>query len=328
MDNRSGIDVRWFALISFILGVILVGSVGCSRSEPPPTPDAETSRSADLPSQTTVVATGAGLPQVVAGINAGALNAAGISATVITRDDIPDAVAALERDVADLLIAPIGRLADVVSVNDSESTSASASPTTQPEASNLDETLANLDPALSAQDLTLLAPAQAIDGLVFAVTQARSDSEDLRSLSDLANFSQEQMVQLGAGPGCDSRPSCLPALVDGYAVEIAGVTEAKADKVPALVGDRRVTVGQVQSTDPDIDGLRLAVLQDDRIVSAPQNLVPLISDSVNVPEVADVINQVQEAITTKDLRDFTAALERGNDPYQVADSWVTTRLSS
>ena len=98
--------------------------------------------------------------------------------------------------------------------------------------------------------------------------------------------------------------------------------------MPGLVGDRSVTVGQVRSVDPEIDELRLVILQDDLLAADPQNLVPLVRDSVNVAEVTDPINRVQEVMTTQDLRDLNLSLAKGTDPFELADSWVTTRLTS
>ncbi len=312
-----------------LIVVLVIGLlVGCSTAETEPAPEAEPTPSVDLPSEIKVVAAGSGLPQVIAGINAGALNAAGIPATVVTKEDLPEALAALRSGKADLLVAPTGEIADIFFTSAQESSSPSSTPTASLDTNDLDETLTNLGPILGAQQLNVLPPSQASDGLVFVITQARSDGENLTSLSDLATFSQQTAVQLGAGPGCDTRPACLPFLVDDYGVEIAGVTEVAEDKVPGLVGDRSVTVGQVRSVDPEIDELRLVILLDDLIAADPQNLVPLVSDSVNVAEVTDPINRVQEVITTQDLRDLNLSLAKGTDPFELSDSWVTTQLTN
>ena len=161
--SREGVfglgSLRPAALLIVVLVIGLL--VGCSTAESEPAPESEPTPSVDLPSDIKVVAAGSGLPQVIAGINAGALNAAGIPATVVTKQDLPEALAALSSGKVDLLVASTGQIADILFASAQESSSPSSTPTATSDTKDLDETLTNLGPILGEQQLNVLPPSQA-----------------------------------------------------------------------------------------------------------------------------------------------------------------------
>jgi osmoprotectant transport system substrate-binding protein len=185
---------------------------------------------------------------------------------------------------------------------------ADAEPVATPD---VDETMSQLEELASQKNMTPLEPAEAEDANAFAVTKAFSEKNDVTTLSDLGGL--DQPVALAAAPDCPERPDCQKGLESVYGIEISnfeplgfGTPQTK----DALTNDE-VQVGQVGTSDGQVEQLELVVLEDDKNWQNAENLVPIVSTEFldANPDVADVLNQLSDVLTTEDLMMLNAQVD-------------------
>lgn len=171
-----------------------------------------------------------------------------------------------------------------------------------------------------------MSDAQNVDGL--AVTRATAEEHDLSAISDIEDF--PGVFRFGAGPECPERLSCLR----GYR-EIYGFTEEEFTFVSLDVAGP-ITVEALRTG--EVDGANLfttqgvigahdfVLLDDDRGMQLPQNLVP-----VTRQEIVDAYGQelvdLVDGITIRLTEDLLIELNRRvevdqEDPDHVAEDWL------
>lgn len=156
-----------------------------------------------------------------------------------------------------------------------------------------------------------LEPAEAEDANAFAVTREFAEANGVTTLSDLGAL--DKPVTLAAAEDCPDRPDCQPGLEEVYGIEIAGFeplgfgTPATKD---ALVGGE-VDLGQVGTSDGQVEELDLVVLEDDQEWQNAENLVPVVSIAFveDNPEVEEALNKLSEVLTTEDLMRLNAQVD-------------------
>ena len=79
--------------------------------------------------------------------------------------------------------------------------------------SDVNETLAALEPLLEPMGIVAGAPSEAVDTNAFVITQETSDSLGITTLSDLAEKGAD--LTLGAPPDCESNGFCIPGPAAG-----------------------------------------------------------------------------------------------------------------
>jgi glycine betaine/choline ABC-type transport system substrate-binding protein len=315
----SVISVRLLrALVVGLCATLPLTAAGCASSEPEPTPSPEPT----VASEVVVASYGPGVPETIAALYVASLNASGIPAKALPPQDLEGAVAAIQAGEADLLAAPASELAATVVAAQATATPLPSPSATVAETRSLDDELAKLRSAMTVDGVAVLAPAAAVDGVMFVMRRSRAAADDVTSLSDLAQTTETDPATLAAPSGCADQYTCLGVLADGYEVSVAEVLAAPWEQVPSLLLERTATVGQVDTLADDLVGLRTLV--DDRSLLPPQNIVPLLVESKEAARAA--IEGVQAELTTADLREFAGDLAAGQDPNQIADSWITLRF--
>lgn len=114
---------------------------------------------------------------------------------------------------------------------------------------DLDATLDALRPLAEDVGLTVLEPSAAADQNAFAVTREFAEQNDLRTLSDLADYEGE--LVLGGPPECPTRPFCQPGLEDTYGIGFDGFVslDAGGPLTKSALQQGRIQLGLVFSSD-------------------------------------------------------------------------------
>ncbi|RYB93881.1 ABC transporter substrate-binding protein [Nocardioides oleivorans] len=162
-----------------------------------------------------------------------------------------------------------------------------------------------LGEAVAADDLEVLDSSEAEDKDAYVVTRETAEANDLTSIGDLSKLVP---FSLGSNPQFGDLGYGIPGLKSVYGVgtEKGEVTFVPIedfggpDTVKALVDDT-VQVADIYTTSPALVAEDLVVLEDPENMISAQNVVPLIAESVNSEEIADVLNAISAELTTDDL---------------------------
>lgn len=174
-------------------------------------------------------------------------------------------------------------------------------------------------------NITLLPPSPAQDQNAFAVTGSFAREHDLRTLSDLAAYSQANPVNLGAPPECPQRQFCLPGLEQAYGMNIAEFVplDAGGPLTIQALKQGRVDVGLVFSSSGSVAGNDLVVLEDDKQLQTAENILPAVYSPAAEPGVVEALNEVSAALTTEQLQQMNSAVEIYRDnPRLVAQDFL------
>ena len=183
--------------------------------------------------------------------------------------------------------------------------------------------------AVSGRGLTPARPAPAQDANAIVVSAATAARYRLRSIADLAAVAPR--LTFGGPPECPGRAYCLPGLRQSYGLRFKSFIPLDAGGPLTLqalqAGD--IDVALLFSTDPSISARHLVVLADDRRLQPAENITPLVSRDVVARYGAGLVaalNAVSARLDTLTLRALDARVEtHGQDPRQVAESWLRTQ---
>ncbi len=206
-----------------------------------------------------------------------------------------------------------------------EANGADAKPVASPDVT---QTVAKLRELASPKNMTPLEPAKAEDANAFAVTQKLSDDKDVKTLSDLGKLGGS--VALAAAPDCPERPDCKLGLESVYGIKI-GKFEPLGFGSPQTknaLTDGEVQLGQVGTSDGQIEQLKLVVLEDDKNWQNAENLIPVLSTKFldAHPDVKDKLNSLSEVLTTEDLMKLNAQVDAERQlPKDVADQYLSDK---
>ncbi|HUP84717.1 MAG TPA: ABC transporter substrate-binding protein [Acidimicrobiales bacterium] len=189
--------------------------------------------------------------------------------------------------------------------------------------SDVDKTVADLQAALKAKNLQVLEPAEAEDKNGFAVTKATADRLKLRTLSDLKGKASD--LVFGAGPECDQRPLCLVGLKDTYGLGFKEVK--KLDSGGPLTKDALekgdIDVGLIFTSDGAVAARGFVVLEDDKNLQPPDNVVPIVRTDVVKGDLEELLNSISAKLTTEGLSALNKQVDIDKaDPADVAKTWL------
>ena len=185
-------------------------------------------------------------------------------------------------------------------------------------------TTAKLNTYLQPAGLVALTPAAAVDANAFAVPQAIADKYKLTKLSDITPAIASQLV-FGAGPECPTYKFCLPGLASVYGLHFKAVKTLDTDGslTRAAFKNGTIQIGLVFTTDADLKGLGLVVLEDDKHMTAADNVVPIVRQAVATDEVKTVLNNIDAKLTTPDLISMVDQVaNQHKDADAVATAWL------
>jgi osmoprotectant transport system substrate-binding protein len=199
-------------------------------------------------------------------------------------------------------------------------------PDAEPVASpDLQTTMSELNDLAKPKNMTPLDPAKAEDANAFAVTQEFSQNNDVTTLSDLGGLGKP--IALAAAPDCPDRPDCQKGLESVYGLEI-GKFEPLGFGTPQTknaLTEGEVDLGQVGTSDGQIDQLELVVLEDDKEWQNAENLVPILNTEFldANPEAESALNKLSAVLTTDDLKTLNARVDAERQlPEDVAKEYL------
>lgn len=184
-------------------------------------------------------------------------------------------------------------------------------------------TLAALGEALAPSDLVALDPAPAEDVNVFVVTEETAAQHGLERLSDLEDFAPT--ARFGGPVECPERPLCLPGLQDTYGAVFAEfVPQRSLDRTADALLRREIEIGLLFSTSAALTDGPFVVLEDDRALQPPENVVPVVRSAAveRWAPVGAALDELSARLTTEELRAMNRRVEDGEPVGQVAATWL------
>ncbi|HET7490187.1 MAG TPA: ABC transporter substrate-binding protein [Acidimicrobiales bacterium] len=166
-------------------------------------------------------------------------------------------------------------------------------------------------------------PAQNQNGL--AVTKETAARLKARTVSDLRPTAGG--LALAGPPECPQRPYCVPGYLDTYGLRFGRFLpfDSERQRVTALRDDV-ADVAVMFTTDGELAGEDLVLLEDDRRLQPAENVVPLVSDRAAGrygARVTDTLNAVSAALTSENLRFLNWRVSvAGKDVRKEAAAWL------
>jgi len=193
---------------------------------------------------------------------------------------------------------------------------------------DLDASLAELRTALEADGLVAFEATPGTDADGFAVRQETADELSLATMSDLAEVADQ--LTWGVAQECGENPNCGPGLERVYGIDYASLDiealSACSTAIAEALNASNIDVAQVCTTQPEIVGFNLVLLEDDLGLAPAQNLVPVATQAL-VDEAGDVLettlNAVSALLTTEQLTELGAAVIINGTSYEdAASQWL------
>lgn len=183
-----------------------------------------------------------------------------------------------------------------------------------------------LNERLAALDLAALDPSDAVDTNAFVVTGATATTLGITTMSDLASKGSD--LTLGGPPDCETNPFCIPGLLSVYGIDMSSSfqpLDAGQITVQALEAGQ-IDVAVLFSTSGIIAEKGFVLLQDDQLMLAADNVLPVLSTSLTEAygsTITDVLNDVSAKLTTADLTAMNKQFDIDNeDADAIAMEWL------
>ena len=249
--------------------------------------------------------------QIVAELYAGALTAAGITAT--TKPNIGSRevyIKAVQDGSVDVVPDYTGNLLLHV---DKEAAEESA------------EDIAAALPEKLPEGLAVLEPSEAENKDAMVVTKATAEKYQLKSIEDLAKVCSE--IAVGAPATFAERAYGLPGLKENYNC-VPKKLEPFSDgggplTLKALLEDQ-VQVADIYTTTPSIADNDLVVLEDPKNNFIAQQVIPLYNEAKMTDKAKEALNNVSSMLTTEDLINLNRAVsgDQKQGAKEAADAWL------
>lgn len=264
-------------------------------------------------SDSAVVVGSANFPEsaTIAEIYAGALNAAGVTASTKLNIGAREVyIKAVEDGSVDIVPDYSGNLLGYL---DSET-----------KAKTAEEVLSGL-PAAMPEGLSVLDAAEAEDKDAMVVTAETAAKYNLTSIEDMAKVCGE--LTIGAPPEFQTRPYGLPGLKENYDCVPKKFTPVSDGGGPLTVKallNNEIQVADIFTTSPAIQANKLVVLTDPKNNWLAQQVLPVVkTDRVN-DAAKEALNNVSSMLTTEDLIKLNEQVSGAEkmDPAAAAAGWL------
>lgn len=168
---------------------------------------------------------------------------------------------------------------------------------------------------------TVLERSAAEDKNSVTVTKATADRLDLTKISDLEGKAKD--LSMGAPPEFKVRAQGAPGLLKVYGFSFASYPQMKGQQLVQSLKNGQIDAANIFTTDPAIQANNFVVLEDDKKLFVPENVVPLVAKSVATPEVTKALDEVAGKLTTDGLRAMLTKVDVDKqDVAKVADEWL------
>jgi osmoprotectant transport system substrate-binding protein len=183
-------------------------------------------------------------------------------------------------------------------------------------------------PLAEQEQITLLTPSAAQDQNAFAVTQDFATQNNLQTLTQLGEYSQQNPITLGGPPECPKRPFCQPGLEQTYDVNVGSFVplDAGGPLTIQALKQGKVNVGLVFSSSGSVQANELVVLEDDKGLQTAENITPALYTPAVTDTITEQLDKVSAALTTEELQQLNAQVEIDRQsPQKVAEQWLTEK---
>jgi osmoprotectant transport system substrate-binding protein len=305
------------SVVASVVASVLLASAcgsGSHRGAEQPTGTASTGH------VVTVAAFNFGESQVLANLFVATLEGAGLPAVVKPMTNRETVEPALWRGFVDVAPEYTSSLAQFLNEQDNGANAPAVT------SSDLAKTTAALRELAQAHHIVVLNPSRATDQNAFAVTANFARANNLRTLSDLSNFTGP--LALGGPAECTSRPYCQPGLEKTYGIRFATFRRLDAGgpltKLALKTG--LVQVGLVFTSDPGLAAYGLTVLADDKQLQDADAVVPVVNADAVTPALTAALNRLMATLTTADLIELNRRVDlQHRDPAAVARDYLATK---
>ncbi|MDQ1059515.1 osmoprotectant transport system substrate-binding protein [Arthrobacter globiformis] len=307
---RTTLTRRGLGGLAAGVGVALALSA-CSSGNPLSSPS--TSATGGATSGGSLVVGSADFPesQIIAEIYAGALNAAGVTAT--TKPNIGSReiyFKAVQDGSVDVVPDYSGNLLSHVDAQAAEVTP---------------EDVYKALPSKLPQGLAVLEPSKAEDKDAMVVTKATAEKYQLKSIEDLAKVCKD--LTMAAPATFETRSYGFPGLKKNYNCELKGLKPFSDGggnlTLQALLSDE-VQVADIFTTTPSIADNDLVVLEDPKNNFKAQQVLPLYNDAKVTDKAKEALNNVSKTLTTDDLINLNRAVSgsQKQNAKDAAAAWL------
>jgi osmoprotectant transport system substrate-binding protein len=176
-------------------------------------------------------------------------------------------------------------------------------------------------------NMTWLEKSPMNDTQAMVTSKEVSESKGIKSLADLCAKAGD--VTVAAVAEFKDRADALPRMQQIY-----GGCQFKEIKVfdpnlryQALL-NKQVDIAQAFSTDGEIAGNNLVLLDDPKGYGLPYNVAPVVRDDVLAmyPQIAEALNKVSPQITNEEISRLNWEVAgQGKEPYDVAKKWLSDK---
>jgi osmoprotectant transport system substrate-binding protein len=249
--------------------------------------------------------------QIIAEIYAGALNAAGVTAT--TKPNIGSReiyFKAVQDGSVDVVPDYSGNLLSHVDAQAAEVTP---------------EDVYKALPGKLPQGLAVLEPSKAEDKDAMVVTKATAEKYQLKSIEDLAKVCKD--LTMAAPATFETRSYGFPGLKKNYNCELKALKPFSDGggnlTLQALLSDE-VQVADIFTTTPSIADNDLVVLEDPKNNFKAQQVLPLYNDAKVTDKAKEALNNVSKTLTTDDLINLNRAVSgsQKQNAKDAAAAWL------
>ena len=249
--------------------------------------------------------------QIIAEIYAGALSAAGVTAT--TKPNIGSReiyFKAVQDGSVDVVPDYSGNLLSHVDAQAAEVTP---------------EDIYKALPGKLPQGLAVLEPSKAEDKDAMVVTKATAEKYQLKSIEDLAKVCKD--LTMAAPATFETRSYGFPGLKKNYNCELKALKPFSDGggnlTLQALLSDE-VQVADIFTTTPSIADNDLVVLEDPKNNFKAQQVLPLYNDAKVTDKAKEALNNVSKTLTTEDLINLNRAVSgsQKQNAKDAAAAWL------
>lgn len=185
---------------------------------------------------------------------------------------------------------------------------------------------AALGDAFAERDVRVMRPAPGQNRNEIVVTGAFAAEHSLETVSDLARVDDD--AAFGGPAECLSRPLCMVGLRDVYGLSFAEfrTLDSGGPATVAALDGGEVQVALLFTTNPQIEIRRFVVLEDDRGLQPPENVVPVLRRDAAArlgPEALAAVDAVTRRLSDAALRRLNGLVEvDGMSPAAAARAWL------
>ena len=206
---------------------------------------------------------------------------------------------AMEAGEVDLVPDYVGSLTQQLNTDENGPTANTTNPLAS---SDLTKTHANASTLAAKKGLTLLASSPAADQNGYGVSQATATKDHLTSLDQISKYSSSWIF--GGPAECQTRPDCLPGLASAYGAHFSSfkALDAGGPLTLAALVNGSIQMGVVFTSDGTAAADHIVILPDPKSIAPVDNITGLIRQAKATPAVDAIINKVDAALTTDELR--------------------------